>query len=96
MMIQEGVSVFDLCLQIEGSLENIIDFMEKYNIPSLDFDLTGFIITPEYNLNSDFVADLLLRNVNLSTKEEMTGEFLGFDYAEFNKAFSNDFDSLQK
>lgn len=58
--IKSTQTVFDIALQTEGTVENVVDFMSRNGIDSLDSDITGKEIS--YEITRDYIQTYYIAN----------------------------------
>lgn len=89
MIVTDTMSIWDISLTTTGSIDNIYEYLIKYNIESLNEDLTNRNIDVEYSEN-EYSQNNLLNKYRVSTKDRIA--FTEITTGAFSDGFSGGFD----
>lgn len=65
--IKSTQTVFDVALQTEGTVDNVVEFMSRNGIESLESDITGLEVS--YEVTRDYIQTYYIaNNTTIATK----------------------------
>ena len=88
---KSGQSIFDICLQVYGTLDLIMKLIQDNNIASLNSSgFTGFV----FNYDASLIVDnsIVTANINIPYTTELYGN-MGGSNGSYNSDYSNDYDN---